>query len=149
MTEPAPRVRVAGIWRRGDDVLLVCHEKAGRRYWMLPGGGVDHGETLQEALVREWREECQLVVTPGPLRAVFEAIDPSRARHVITLAFDLAAAAGTPVLGEDPRIVDVAWHPISALPGLALRPPNGTALATLLQSPPPAQPIYLGNRWTP
>ena len=62
---------VAGLLRRGDRVLL-CHRAAGRRWypdaWDLPGGHVEDGETPEQALVRELREELGVeVATPlGP-----------------------------------------------------------------------------------
>ena len=48
-----PRIRVSAILRRDSRLLLVRHEKQGREYWLLPGGGVGGGETLVAALKRE------------------------------------------------------------------------------------------------
>ena len=42
------RVRVAVLIRKGDQVLLVEHQKNGHKYWLLPGGGVEYGESLVE-----------------------------------------------------------------------------------------------------
>jgi ADP-ribose pyrophosphatase YjhB (NUDIX family) len=36
-----PRIRVSAILRRGNRILLIRQEKAGREYWLLPGGGVN------------------------------------------------------------------------------------------------------------
>jgi len=53
----AIRIRVGVlIWRDGE-VLLVRREKGGRSYWLVPGGGVDPGETMVEAAPRELLEE--------------------------------------------------------------------------------------------
>ena len=43
---PGPRIRVAGLVVNGGRVLLVRQEKAGRSYWLLPGGGVEEGEEV-------------------------------------------------------------------------------------------------------
>ena len=40
---PEPRIRVSALLRWGDRILLCRHEKGGRDYWLLPGGGVDGG----------------------------------------------------------------------------------------------------------
>ena len=60
---PAGRfnVRVYGIWinRRGD-VLLSEEQIEGRRLLKFPGGGLQFGEGLADALKREWREEAEL-----------------------------------------------------------------------------------------
>ena len=55
-----PRVRVAALIRWQERVLLCRQEKPGKEYWLLPGGGVDGGETLDEALRRELGEELGL-----------------------------------------------------------------------------------------
>ena len=52
-----PRIRVSAILRWNGRILLARHEKPGKEYWLLPGGGVKAGESLLEALVRELREE--------------------------------------------------------------------------------------------
>ena len=86
-----PRIRVAALIRRGDDLLLIKHAKLGRTYWLLPGGGVEEGESMHEALLRELDEECSLrsVRLEGPI-AIAESIAPANERprkHVVHLIF--------------------------------------------------------------
>jgi len=62
VSERAIRIRAGVlIWRDGE-VLLVRHEKGGRSYWLVPGGGVDPGETMVVAAARELIEETGYIV---------------------------------------------------------------------------------------
>ena len=87
-----PRVRVSLLLRWQDRVLLCRQEKPGKEYWLLPGGGVEAGETLEEALHRELGEELGLWDTlqvEGPI-AVAESIAPDWRpgdKHVVHVIF--------------------------------------------------------------
>jgi 8-oxo-dGTP diphosphatase len=67
---PAHHVAVA-IMRRRDEVVLVLQGAPGEEpFWALPGGVVDDGELVPEALVREVREETGITIAPGRLAFV-------------------------------------------------------------------------------
>lgn len=53
------RVSIKGLIRNTDGQVLVVKE-AGRAWWDLPGGGMDHGENIKLALAREMQEEVGL-----------------------------------------------------------------------------------------
>lgn len=53
------RVSIKGIIRRNDGYVLAVKE-AGRAYWDLPGGGMDHGESIKSSIARELYEEVSL-----------------------------------------------------------------------------------------
>ena len=71
-----PVVGVGAVVLRGREVLLIKRGKEPLRgRWLVPGGTVELGETLQEAVVREVREETGLDVVPREVVLVFDRID--------------------------------------------------------------------------
>ena len=53
------RISIKGLVRNEAGEALVVKED-GRNYWDLPGGGMDHGESIKEAIAREMNEEVGL-----------------------------------------------------------------------------------------
>jgi len=89
----------------GNGIVLV-ERKNPPPGWALPGGFVEYGETLEQAAVREAREETALDVV---LMRQFHAYsDPARdpRGHTITTVF-IASAEGTPKAHDDARAVVV------------------------------------------
>ena len=77
---PSSHMVVAAAIRRGDELLLVRQQGPDDREpsWSLPGGVVEDGELLTEALVREVREETGLVIMePGRLAYVVQFDSPA------------------------------------------------------------------------
>ena len=142
-----PRIRVAAIVVEDGNILLVRHLKDGRTYWMLPGGGVDYGETLAGALKRELREELRVDLHVGNLLLSNDSIPPDRHRHIVNFYFRAEITRGRPKLGNDKRIAEVAFHPLAGLGDLVMRPDFAAELQHVIQAPPSDGPIYLGNLW--
>ena len=69
------RVGVRAIIRKNG--LLAMQQSASGEY-KIPGGGMDAGESIEEALIREVREETGLVVIPGSLQELGEILEVRR-----------------------------------------------------------------------
>jgi ADP-ribose pyrophosphatase YjhB (NUDIX family) len=143
----SPRVRVAAIVLRSDEILLVRHEKAGKAYWLLPGGGVDFGESIGEALVREVREETGLEVRPGEVIWVSDSIPEDRHRHIVNLWFLAEEVGGTLRCVPDHRVTTAEFVPVERLAEIEFYPPLGPELLEQCRQRLPKRIPYLGNLW--
>lgn len=145
-----PRVRVAAVIPQGNGLVLVRHQREGHEYHLLPGGGVEAGETLEAALVREVLEETGIACTVVAPLFLSDAIDPSGSRHAIQITF-LVCADSTPdsFRSADARVLGAEVVPVHALSRLDLRPPMADVLveAAATQYEVPAR--YLGALWVP
>ena len=146
-----PRIRVSAILRWQGRVLLCRQEKPGKEYWLLPGGGVDSGETLIEALRRELREELGVeadVQFEGPV-ALVDSIAPKHSiarKHVVHVIFaaDLSHRSLHDVETKDAAVKGARLFSTDELDDVVLHPPIKRFLARW-ESGDPA--VYLGALW--
>ncbi|EEL81012.1 MutT/NUDIX [Bacillus cereus AH1271] len=85
--ENVMQVRVTGILIEDEKVLLV-KQKVANRNWSLPGGRVENGETLEEGMTREMREETGLEVKIKKLLYVCDKPDASPSLLHITFLLE-------------------------------------------------------------
>lgn len=108
----APVAAVGGVVIDGDAVLLVKRAFPPRQgEWSLPGGQLELGESLADAVAREVREETGLDVEVGPVVEVFDRVhrdDGGRVRfHFVIVDFLCRPAGGTLRAGDD--AADARW----------------------------------------
>jgi ADP-ribose pyrophosphatase YjhB (NUDIX family) len=139
------RVRVAGILINGDGVLLIAHKKDEDIYWLLPGGGVDYGESLSEALTREFLEELNISITVGDVAFISDSIDPGGDRHVVNICFLCNYAGGEYILGNEGRLHDFNFFKADKIRDLQLFPPVNNELISIMNNGISGK--YIGKLW--
>jgi len=101
----------AAIFRDGKVLLVRRARKPALGIYTLPGGGVETGETLEQAVMREVREETALDIEPVALAGHREAIARDAQgrveRHFVILCFAARWRSGEPVLNEE--LDDARW----------------------------------------
>jgi len=148
-----PRIRVSAVLRWHGRVLLCRHEKPGREYWLLPGGGVNSGESLVAALHRELREEVGItdeIPLEGPV-AIVDSIAPARsfaAKHVVHIIFagDLGGRSLEAATSQDAAVRGHRLFGVEELDSVVLHPPIQRFLSRWRPGDPP---VYLGALWAP
>lgn len=113
MTPPKPEVCVGAIAVDAERLLLVRRGRGpAAGDWSIPGGRVEPGETLAEAVVRELEEEAGIEGVCGPLIGWVERIDEDH--HYVILDFSVDVLEGTePVAGDD--AVEARWVPLGEI----------------------------------
>lgn len=120
--------------RAGDRVFLIRHTYVPG--WQLPGGGVESGETMLEALRREVVEECNVEIAGPPiLKSVHLNLQASRRDHVaIYLIEDFRLLSAKQ---PDMEIAEAGFFPRASLPD-ATTPATRRRLAELFEGAAPA-----------
>lgn len=120
-------IRVSALITKDDKILLIHRFKKGNEYWVVPGGGVEEGESIEQTLNREVMEETGLIVLKNKMilnEKVMEVF--GEADHYI---FKCETENKKPVLGGPEFEANCAdnsyhleWVEIDLLPDLVLYP---------------------------
>ncbi|HEY9774180.1 MAG TPA: NUDIX hydrolase [Planktothrix sp.] len=146
-TQTIPTTRVSVVVIDDDKILLVRHRKGTRRYWVLPGGRLEYGETFHECAVRELKEETGLDVEVERFLFLSEAIAPDRSRHIVNVYLKAKVVGGTMKVGNEPVLAGVDFVPLSELRSVTLFPPIGDIILNASPAGFKSGIEYLGNLW--
>ncbi|HEY6024689.1 MAG TPA: NUDIX hydrolase [Pseudolabrys sp.] len=101
----------AAIFRNGKVLVVRRARKPALNLYTLPGGAVELGETLADAVVREVREETSLEIQPVALAGQREVITRDTQgrieRHFVIMCFAARWVGGEPVLNDE--LDDARW----------------------------------------
>ena len=125
----------AAIMRAGQVLLVRRARPPAAGLFSLPGGVVELGETLEEALVREVREETGLTIEPVGIAGFRETIvrdgDARIERHFVILPFAARWRAGEVELNEE--LSEARWLEPAEIAGLPTTPGLGEIVANALK----------------
>jgi ADP-ribose pyrophosphatase YjhB (NUDIX family) len=110
----------AAVFRNGRVLIVRRARPPARDVYTLPGGGVELGETLEQAVIREIQEETALTIAPVGLAGYRQAIardgDGRIERHFVILPFAARWVTGEIALNEE--LAEARWLRPDELTGL-------------------------------
>jgi ADP-ribose pyrophosphatase YjhB (NUDIX family) len=113
---PRPSVAVLCRNEAGEILLVLRRVNPGAGLWCLPGGFMEMGETVQQAALRELKEETGL---EADIVRLVDAASKVAGYYgdVVVIAFEARITGGRLVAGDD--AVEAAFFPVKALPPIA------------------------------
>ena len=116
-------IRPAILIIENEQVLTMQYNYGGQEVYNLPGGNLELGEYLCEALSREMQEELGIEVAVGEMILVGEVYFEDRKKHTLHLLFEGKVKAGIPTLNhKETSALGIKWLNISDLDTVNLYP---------------------------
>lgn len=116
-----PLVGLGAVVVMDGNILLILRGRPPYEgLWSLPGGKLNMGETIEEALRREVAEETGLSIEVGNLAGVVESIDPEGRFHYVILDYFATVSGGQLEAGDDAS--DARWVSLQDLAELNSTP---------------------------
>ncbi|MEW5658319.1 NUDIX hydrolase [Streptomyces cinereoruber] len=114
MTETTTEQGIStAIITAGGRVLMIRRrEREGKLLWAFPGGGIEAGETAEEAAVRETAEEVDLKVEV--IRSLGERVHPQTGRHMSYVACEVVG--GEARVADEEELAEFAWIRLDEIP---------------------------------
>jgi 8-oxo-dGTP diphosphatase len=126
-------------------MLLIEHHKDGRGYWLVPGGGVDFGESCHAAVAREMKEELNIDVKTDDLIFTCDSISHEGERHILNMFFACEYIGGEFKLANEVRLLKFDFFTADEIRTLKMFPPCNETVALYLEGN--KIPAYLGELW--
>ncbi len=104
-----PRIVVSAFIKKNNRILLLKEPiEDGKDWWIIPGGGVKFGERLEDAVVREMKEELGLDVTVKKFLGFHEAVYTEYGYHTV-IFFYIAEAKNDFVKAREKKVIDAGY----------------------------------------
>lgn len=126
-------VAYALIYDKDDEKVLMVNNKGSG--WSLPGGAVEHGETLEQAVIRETEEETSLTIGVQKIIAVNETFFKEKGHHALFITFKAEVLDGEISIQDKEEILEIKWVDLQTANELMPFHPGG--IESLLKSSSP------------
>ncbi len=139
-------VRPSIIILQDDKILLLKYNYSGHDVYGLPGGNPNAAETLEEALVRELKEELDLTVRVDRLVLVGEVIGAEKKEAALHCVFTGQSVAGIPEINPaHTTALGCEWKDINEIDALNMYPNIGKYIKNLTLQKSPLTNPYIGQ----
>lgn len=141
------RIRPSVILEEGGKILLLRYNRNGHDVYTLPGGNVDAGELMQEALKRELWEEVEVEIEVDELLIIAEGkIGAKQQESVLHSIYSAKILKGLPKINpEQTTALEICWLTIEELQKVNLYPNTAAVIRKCLSAETTHFPVYLSS----
>lgn len=138
------QIRVTGVLIEDDKILLVKQKVSSQRSWSLPGGRLEQGESMEEGMIREIKEETGLTTGVSKLLYICEKTEAHPSLIHVTFLLEKKEGSITLPTNEydDNPIFDVKMVPIDDLEEYGF----STKFKEIVKNNFPNQGSYMGSK---
>jgi len=104
------------INEKNEILLFLRNVNPEKGYWSIPGGSVEYGETIEDAVIRELYEELGIQIEIVGLLGVANHIVGEDKSHWVSPEFQVKIVSGTPVNLESDKHIEMEWFSLENLP---------------------------------
>ena len=128
---------VGAAIRREDGRFFLAKRGAKVRnevgVWEFPGGGLEFGETLEAAIIRETEEEYGMQIKVNELVGVSDCILAEEGQHWVSVGYLCSLNSGEPRIREPDKCTEIGWFTLEEIGRMSLNTPSQYELQLLLR----------------